>query len=143
MCVMILYTCNSIITVLLGDRGLLYTKTNEKGRRQYQIWYRPMISQGNGTTSDKLLLQTDLKYSSLKMSLSRDKQYVIITNSTRLFTEVYNYYYCHSLVSLCVCDMCIETVYLSVNYAIIHIGIYTFCLKLSVSSGSISCLSIN
>ncbi len=118
MCVMILYTCNSIITVLLGDRGLLYTKTNEKGR-QYQIWYRPMISQGNGTTSDKLLLQTDLKYSSLKMSLSRDKQYVIITNSTRLFTEVYNYYYCHSLVSLCVCDMCIETVYSSVNYAVI------------------------
>ena len=80
-----------IITVLLGDRGLLYVSTDKKGR-QYQIWYRPMTPQGNGETAfDKLLLQTDLKYSSLNMSLSRDKQFVIITNSTRLSTEVCNH----------------------------------------------------
>ena len=60
--------------------------------RPYQAWYRPITTGtpegGRSCHADRLLLQTESKCSLLRISLSRDEQYVIITISGRLSSEV-------------------------------------------------------
>ncbi len=79
--------CHCFI-VLVENKGLLYISM-DKNDIPNQVWYRQFSSYGSTIDHDKLLLQTDSSEKSmLKVSLSRDKQYVVITTSTRLSSEV-------------------------------------------------------
>ena len=74
--------------VLVENKGLLYISM-DKNDIPNQVWYRQFSSRGSTISHDKLLLQTNSsKKSMLNVSLSRDKQYILITTSTRLSSEV-------------------------------------------------------
>ena len=83
--------CIIFISVLVNEDTILYSSMDKKGR-PWQIWCHEIDKKGN-RVGDRLLLQADLECSMLKMSLSRDQKYVIVTTSTRLSTEVYAYMY--------------------------------------------------
>ena len=76
--------------VLLNSSDLLYVTCDPTGR-PWKVWRHRI---GEEEQNDTLLFQNDNEYSTLNVSLTRDSNYVTMTTSSRLASQVCTFIMC-------------------------------------------------